>query len=574
MRSTDDQVDLVFKDPVENKKVLVQRIDFSGNDHMAPTARSSASCRSRKAGFAAVAVTNSGTFRRDQLDMDMTPRSPARCSWEEGYVDVQVDPPKVYLSPDKRYIFISYPRRGGASSTSYGNIDVHGRVRARGAGPDPRGGASRSRAAGPVIEDIQEDQWRQATGRPVKRLGIEATGPRLREGDVFKYTTLNGVMSAVADFYSDQGYAFTNVIPKTNPNPETRIVDVDLYIEKGEKVRLGKIDITGNNPTFDKVIRRQLLVEEGDVYRGSRIRASKQRLQRLGFFEEVNISNPRGDAEDVLDMNIQVTERPTGSFSLGLGFSNLENFVFQGSIQKDNFMGLGYSMAASVNVSAVRQAGNLTFFDPHFLDSKWTLNVRAYSNANQFITQLQQYTRGGTLGIGRYLDRRDDLRLSLDYIVEDRGLTTLDAYRKRMFGGELFRSGITSQVGLTFSVDKRNNRIQATKGWYASAMVMLAGGFRLDDDNVMSVLGGDFNLVEGRANFRLYQPIIPRTDQLVFRFNSTFGIVRSTDGRTVPFIHRFRPGGITSLRGYNWFSLGPRSGSPRTRTRPAPTTCS
>ena len=106
-------------------------------------------------------------------------------------------------------------------------------------------------------------------------------------------------------------------------------------------------------------------------------------------------------------------------------------------------------------------------------------------------------------------------------------------------------------------MDKRNNRIFPTQGIKASVRTTLSGGFRVSEDQVLSLFGGDFNMVESNFNVRFYQPLIPSTDKAVLRINSTLGDIRSTDGRVIPFIHRYRAGGINSVRGYNWFSLGP-----------------
>ena len=131
-------------------------------------------------------------------------------------------------------------------------------------------------------------------------------------------------------------------------------------------------------------------------------------------------------------MKVDVSEKPTGSFSVGAGFSNLENFVFTANISKNNFLGLGYVMSVAANVSSARQQGNLQLFDPYFLDSRWTFRLNGYSISRQFIED--EYQRGGTIAFGRYLDRRDDIRLEFDYTFEDTGLTSIDAYKQRLMG--------------------------------------------------------------------------------------------------------------------------------------------
>ena len=201
------------------------------------------------------------------------------------------------------------------------------------------------------------------------------------------------------------------------------------------------------------------------------------------------------------------------------------------------------------------QQGNLSFFDPHFLDSQWTLRVDGFYNQRDYIEK--EYQRGGSMSIGRYLDQRDDIRMSLDYTLEDVGLLSLDAYKERLFGGQLYRNGLTSSLGVSLDIDKRNNRINATRGVKATISTELAGGFRINDEQVLSVFGGDFNFWETKANFRFYQPVIAENDWLVFKYNGSIGHIESTDGTIVPYIHRYRAGGILSIRGYEPYSLGP-----------------
>ncbi len=543
---TDEQVELTFW-ITENKKVLVQRIDFSGNDNV-PASKIKRFMQTKEGGVVPW-LSSRGTFKRENLDIDL--ETIRYVFLEEGYVDAKVQPPKVYLSPDKRYIFISIHIDEGPQY-EVRSVDANGDF-------VPEEGLTKDAvievAGGRLVADVQEEQWREATGRGPRKFAIEGKGPRLDVGDTFKLSTLQAVVQQITDLYSDKGYAFVNVVPLPYTDPDTKMVDIQFEIEKGEKMRIGRINITGNDPTLDKIVRREVLVNEGELYRGSLIRASRIRLERLGYFDEVAVSTPRGVGEDVLDLNIKVHEQPTGSFSLGLGYSNLESIVLTGNISKNNFLGLGYTMSAAINWSGVRRQWNASLFDPYFLDSRWTLKVDGYNITRRF--QLNEFQRGSSLAVGRYLDRRDDVRLTLEYTLENVGLTSLQPYKERLMGGDLYRNGLTSSLGLNLNVDKRNNRIQATKGIYASAAVELAGGFRVSDDKVVSLLGGEFNFVEARGNFRLYQPLIPKKELFIFRVNSTVGRVWSTDGRIVPFIHRFRAGGINSVRGYNWFSLGP-----------------
>ena len=445
---SDDAVELVFK-IVENRKVLVSTIDFTGNESI----RSSKLRRfiqTRQAGV--LPFMGGGSFNEATLEADA--QILRSVFMEEGFVDAKISPPHSYLSLDKKTISISFDIDEGPQY-KIGKVNVRGDL-------VPEEGltkaALRQLIDGEMAKDITE-RWQKVLkdgeesedsenpeGWEKSKFGVldfRASHPPLVTGDTFKLSSLQLTMQEVTNLYGDQGYAFVNVIPVTDTDPESGVVDITFDIQKGSKVRIGRIDITGNDPTFDKVVRREIPINEGDLYSGSGIDESRKRLQRLGFFETVDITTPRSKEEpNELRMNIEVAEQPTGSFSFFLGFSNLENFVFTANISKNNFLGLGYLMSLSANISSARQQGNLQLFDPYFLDSRWTLRVNGYSLSQQFIED--EYQRGGSIAVGRYLDRRDDWRLEFDYTFEDTGLNSIDAYKARVLGGQLYRNGLTS----------------------------------------------------------------------------------------------------------------------------------
>lgn len=556
----DDLVELTFS-ITENRKVIVQRIDITGNESI-PDRKIKRFLQTKEGGIAPW-LTSSGTFSQEAIDTDV--QIVRQVFMEEGYYDVQVSPPQVFLSPDKRYIYINIHVEEGPQY-QLGAIEIQGDF-------VPEEGLTEA-ALRQIITEGQRaktiySRWEAARdqvgeGQPLpegwetRRQGgafdFGSTNPPMTTGDTFKLSTMQMVLQELSDLYGDHGYAFANIIPMPRPRPEAGVIDVMFQIGRGDKVRIGQIDITGNDPTFDKVVRREIPINEGDIYSGTALNEARSRLDRLGFFETVRITTPRGSSPDVLDMKVEVTEQPTGSFSVGAGFSNLENFIFTTNISKNNFLGLGYVMSAAANISSSRQQGNLQLFDPHFLDSRWTLRINGYSISRQFIED--EYRRGGSLAVGRYLDQRNDMRLEFDYTVEDTGLNSVDTYKLRLMGGQLYRNGLTSTGGLSLVIDKRNNRINATRGVFLTASSNLSGGFRRSDEELVSIFGGDFNFYELRMNFRAYQPVI-KSERLIFKYNGTLGHIGSTDGTVLPFIHRYRAGGINSVRGYDWYTLGP-----------------
>ena len=555
----DDMVELTFE-IVENRKVLVQKVEITGNEQV-PDRKIKKFLQTREAGILPW-LSNSGTFNEFAVQDDA--QIVRQVLMEEGYYEASAEAPQVYLSPDKRFIHVTINVNEGPRY-KLGKLKVEGDF-------VPDEGLTREAAqqviAGAMARDLHA-RWAKARdevgeGAPLPEgweqpsrelLNFDPGHPAMEVGDWFKLSILQATMAEISDLYGDQGYAFANVIPDAKPDPETGVMDITFRIQRGDKVKIGRIDISGNAPTYDKVVRREIPINEGDVYSGSAIRESKQRLDRLGYFEEVRITTPRADAPDELTMKVDVSEQPTGSFSVGAGFSNIENFMFTMNVSKNNFLGLGYVMSTAAQVSRQRQQWNLQLFDPYFLDTRWTLSLNGFSVDRQFIEN--EYQRGGSISVGRYLDRRDDMRITFDYTYENTGLRNLDSYKIRMLGGQLYRNGITSTGGLSFILDKRNNRIQPTRGVFTTASVALSGGFRTDENTLTQVFGGDFNFLESKANLRVYQPLV-ESEMLIFQANVSLGHILSTDGSVLPFIHRYRAGGITSVRGYDWFTLGPQ----------------
>lgn len=562
----DDQVELTLK-VTENRKVQLQRVDITGNEGV-PDRKIKRFIQTKEA--AIPFLTKSGSF--DELKLNDDVQIIRSVFMEEGYIEASVDSPQVYLSPDKRFIYVTINVKEG-KKYKLGKLKVRGdMVPAEGLTEE----AVRRIIEGDTAKVVNE-RWakakaaNEAAGTPDAPLaeGWEQPGksplrfdpshPEMETGDTFKLSVMQQTLAEISDLYGDQGYAFANVVPITETDEESGVVDIIFEVQRGDKLRVDRIQITGNDPTFDKVIRREIPINEGEIYSGSKVKEARQRLERLGYFEEVRISTPRSKEPESLDMLVDVTEQPTGSFSVGAGFSNIENFMLTANVSKNNFIGMGYVMSASAQISSQRQQWNLQLFDPYFLDSRWTFSINGYSNATQFIED--QYQRGGSVSIGRYLDQRNDTRLTFDYTFEDTGLRALDSYKLRLLGGELYRNGLTSTGGLSFIVDKRNNRIQATRGVFATASTALSGGYRSDEDTITQVFGGDFNFVESKLNLRAYQPVVKK-EWLIFKYNGTLGKIWSTDGTIVPFIHRYRAGGIQSVRGFAWFSLGPSLRAP------------
>jgi outer membrane protein insertion porin family len=518
----------------EGRKTLVKQIDIVGNEEL-KDGYIKMRLQTKAAGIFP-GIGQAGTYRREVLETDTEIIAYLYSAF--GYVDVQVSRPEVFLSPDKRWVYVTIHVDEG-EQYRVGTVEVQGDVL------DQR----------ETDETVSFDELKEMI--------------RTEPGEVYNRIEVAEDVQRLVDRYSDEGYAFANVIPLPRQDRERKVIDLVFDVQKGSIIELEDIVITGNLATWDKTIRREVSMFEGDTFRGGEIERTRRRLERLGYFEDIKITTPRGEGKHTLDLAIDVTEKPTGTFSLGAGFSSVESFVFTANISRANFLGLGYTMALSANLSLgrnLRERGffqgensqqqiSFQLFDPYFLDTRWTASISVFSINRTYL--LSEFARGMNVSFGHYLDKgSDDAQFSLRYSVETVGLTSLRPAQKQAYGGQLYRSGTKSSLTASLIVDKRDNRIAPSKGWYFTTSAELAGGFRINEEQVLNLLGGDFRFFRAQVNLRGYYPL--GTPLVVLRGNFSFGWIHSLDGTLVPFTERYRSGGINSIRGFTPLSLGPQ----------------
>lgn len=511
------EVDVVFHID-EHERVQIRRITFVGNDALDDD-ELRGSIQTNEWGFFSF-LSKSGTFRREALEQDMMLLQ-ARY-YDEGYLNVHIGTPRIALTPDRRHLDISIPVQEGPRFKI-------GRVRVR------------------EVNDEGETVDLLGGRRKVREM-VE-----VRRGTWFSRKNVAMDLERIQRHYRDSGYANVNIEPRTAVDIEDRIVDLMFEIERGNLVRIERINIRGNEKTRDRVIRREMSIAEGDLYSESRIKVSKRRIEALGYFERVELSTRRGSSDDQMEINIEVTERPTGTFQIGAGFSSQENFIATAQISQQNLFGRGQTLSLQGQVSSLRQLFQLQFIEPYLFDSRWifSLNifnmVRAYEDFNRTST-------GGSLGLGYPILR--DLRLYLTYTGEYVDVSTSSA--GTIFGpspsfrgvlrnlplANLFNDGFMSSLRGSVTYDTRNNRLFPTRGTYDSFSVEVATRY----------LGSQTEFVRWRGFTRWYFPLFW---QFVLRLNLEVGLIYNPNG-LVPIYERFFEGGIYSVRGFGLRSLGPR----------------
>ncbi len=510
----DNQVAVVFA-VQEHAKVQVKKITFIGNAHV-PREDLLAYMQTQEGGLLSY-LGSSGTYKEESFQRDL--QAIQFVYQDRGYVTVKVGKPSVSLSPDRRWLYATIRIEEGEQYT-VGKIDYSGELL-----------------------------------HPKELLhGLT----RMKSGEIFSRSKVAKDLFALSDLYRDEGYAYANVNPLTAIDAKTRIIGLTYDVQPGQKVYFERIEVVGNSKTRDKVIRREARIYEGALYSQTAINVTKQRVNALGYFEKVEVTTAKGSADDKMVARIEVKEKSTGTFQIGAGFSSYENFILTGQISQNNFFGWGTTLSLQVQWSSVRQLGQLQYIDPYFLDTRWTFAFDLYAQEGIYTTFTRRSMGGSVtwgyelVGLSDWLPlarKLEDVRLFTTYTNEYVRVTpsSTDALLANRY-----KSGTSSSLRLSLQVDRRDNRLFPTAGWYASLSAEAAPPFLAPT----TVFGQNVNLFTRYAvDLRYYRPIWAG---LVGRVRVNGGYIGAWDrDHLVPISELFYLGGINSVRGYGTFTLSP-----------------
>jgi outer membrane protein insertion porin family len=493
----DNEVELVFV-VEEHAKVEIKKITFIGNKHV-PAEVISEGMATREGNVFSF-LSGWGTYKEEMIQRDLL--WIAGVYYDRGFINVRVGKPEIQLSADKREIYITIPIEEG-EPYDLGKVGVSG--------------------------DLLEEKEKMEARLVVK------------QGERFSRTRLQTDLLALSDQYRDQGYAYVNVTPLTAVDVKKKTVDLTFDIQKGDKITIERIEIAGNDKTRDKVIRREMRVYEGELYSGTGIKVSRQRVFALGFFESADITTRTGGRPDTMIVTVTVKEKSTGTFQLGFGFSSAESLIGTAQIAQNNLFGWGVTGSFSGQWSGLRRLFQLSYLDPYFLDTPWTFAFDAYRTELNY-ERFDRAAVGGSLTFG--YEFFEDFRLFSTYTLEFVDVTPGRGAGELLIA-DRFQSGRTSSLRLSANYDKRDNRLFPSRGFLQSASVEFAPGF----------LASENQFARYRAVSRWYFPL---PFGLVLKFNGELGFMQSLDpSRPVPISELFFMGGVNSVRGYPLQSIAP-----------------
>lgn len=427
-----------------------------------------------------------------------------------GYLEFSVDSTQVSITPDKKDIYITINLTEGAK---YKVSDIKLMV------PE---------------NILPHDEMR-------KLIEIKA-------GDVFSRNKLTESQKKVSDRLGDDGYAFANISAVPELDKVKHEVAFTFVADPGQRVYVRRINVSGNTKTQDEVIRREFRQMEGAWFATKKIQKSKQRVDRLDFFSEVNLETPPVQGtKDQVDLNVSVKEKPTGSFNVGAGISSSQGLVLTAGVTQSNLFGTGKVLSTQVNTSQSNQVYSVSYTNPYYTDDGvsrgFDLYQRNIDTTSTSISPYKSYTSGGGVRFGLPIAEDETMHYGLSVEQSTYELTTASPLQFQSYVNTFgaTTNNLLGTVGWTR--DSRDSAIYPTDGKVQRAFLEVALP------------------VSDQRYYKLtyqHQRFFPVSREVTLLLNGEAGTAGGYGDKPLPFFKNFYVGGIGSVRGYSPNSLGPR----------------
>jgi outer membrane protein insertion porin family len=426
-----------------------------------------------------------------------------------GYLEFQVDSTQVSITPDKEQIYITINITEGPKY-SIGDVRLAGELLL----PEPE-----------LMRLVQ-----------------------VHTGDVYSRERLTQSAKALSDRLGSDGYAFANVNAVPEIDREKQTASFTFFIDPGRRVYIRNINISGNARTRDEVIRRELRQLEDAWYDSTRIERSKVRITRLNFFEDVNVETPAvPGSPDQVDLNVTVTEKPTGNLLAGVGFSSADGLVLSGSVSQNNVFGTGNALTAAVNTSRINRTVAVTYSEPYWTSDGIARTIEIYDksidSSSLPVARYSSRTLGGAVGFGVPVTETDSVIVALRYEHTNLSLVSDSAPIYVDFVTRFGSSTNSYSVSTGWSRDTRDSVLFPTRGLLQSALA--EWGLPVGD------------LSYYKLNY-LIQWFTPLPANIVWMLRGDVGYGGGIGNKPLPFFKAYYAGGVGSVRGYDTASLGPQ----------------
>lgn len=497
IRLPENRVDLVFEIN-EGRVTGVQRISFTGNQAFSDR-RLRAVIETDQTSLLS-AFFGKTTYDADRLELDK--EKLRQFYTQHGYVDFRVLSATAELARDRTGFFLAFTVSEG-QKFNFGKVSVSSSI--------------------PSLPAANFQKY----------LAPIASGATYNSGTVDK------IIEQMTYQAGQAGYAFVEIRPQVTKNPATQTVDINFEIVEGKRVFVERIDISGNNRTLDRVIRRQFRIVEGDAFNAREVRNAQDRINGLGYFKSASVNVRPGTAPDLALIDVQVEEQPTGSLSLGGAYSTSDGISAQIGLTERNFLGRGQTVNLTVSASSQFANYQLGFYEPALFDRDLLAGFNIYYRDQNFEEQsFNTSSIGGEPRIAFPLSENGRLTLRYDLSRDD--IYNVAADTSRIIQNEA-GALITSAIGFTYSYDRRNSVVDPT------------GGFILTLNQDFAGLGGDVTHSKTQGSAKVYKSFF--SDDLVLSAALEGGALFSKDGTRIT--DRFNAGGDSFL-GFARNGVGPR----------------
>lgn len=493
-----NRVDLVYEIQ-EGPKASIDKISFVGNKHFSDSELQSEIMSKESRWYRIFSSSENYDPEKTNYDKELLRRFYAK----HGYADFRVSTAVAELSTDKKSFVLTYVIDEGPR---YKVSDIN------------------------IVSGLQ--------GVNVETLYPEVL---IEKGDWYNADKIEKSVYEITEKLGQQGIAFVDVNSVLNKNTQTGDVEVTFDITEGQRLFIDKINITGNTRTEDRVIRREFRVDEGDAFNASKIKASRRNIEALDYFSKVDIQTEPTDDMNKTNLNVNVEEKSTGAFNVGVGYSTVNGALARVGIAENNFQGKGQKLSADMAISQRTSEYELSFTEPYFMDRPLSAGIDLFRTETDYQDEgsYDSEMTGGRLRLGwKYTD---DLAQYVRYTLSEDKIKNVARDASRYIKAEE-GSYTNSAIGQTLVYDKRDSKINPREGYYLSFGNDVAG------------LGGDEKYVKFDAKAYKYYTI---SDDYTFKFFVNGGYIDGYGGKDVRLAHRYYLGGST-MRGFKYAGIGAR----------------
>jgi outer membrane protein insertion porin family len=499
IRRDQNRVDIVFEIE-EGEPTKVERIIFVGNKVYGHSKLEETIMTKENRWYRFFATSN--TYDPDRMAYDQELLRKFYLS--QGYADFQVKSAVAELTPDQKEFYVTFTLDEG-ERYRFGKIDITTKV-----------------------EKLD-----------VSRLLGDLT---MSEGDWYSSTQVDRTIETLTHELGNMGYAFVEVVPRIEKDAKTKVININFEIFEGPRVYIDRITIDGNLRTDEDVIRRELLLFEGDAYNAHFIKQSERRLYALGFFKKVDIKQEPSDSPDKVNLRISVDEEEsTGELWLAGGYSTLDGPIGDVGIRERNFIGRGQDVMAKFTLAQKRQQFDFGFTEPYFLDRRLRAGFDVFSmqSKGRFNSMFEHERIGFNLRLGYNLT--EYLTQQLMYTLRTDRIKDLSPGRSVFIRAQQ-GNATTSMVSQTLLYDRRDNPRTPTSGYYLGLTNSFAG------------VGGNVRYLKNDVFVGHFTPI---ADDIVLGISGSAGVMGGL-GKNIRTVDRYSMGEIGSLRGFRSSGAEPR----------------